>query len=148
QHPKTFILGHFVGASPRGQGLRDLLGRLCEELKQRLKLALPIPPGTAERLSVFLGLLLGVPARARVILVLDGLERLDPDHESHTLHWLPERLRAHVKIIASCQDDPAVRHPIMTAFLGRKSRLLRVEPFSAEEKRQLIRALPRLPARS
>ena len=86
--------------------LRDLLGLLCEEIKARLRLALPIPTGTSERLSVFLGPLLGVPPRSAWWWSWTG-SRLDPEQDAHTLHWLPSR--SHVKIIVSCRDRPATR---------------------------------------
>jgi Domain of unknown function (DUF4062)/NACHT domain len=147
QHPKALVVGHFIGATPRSTSLRELLGRLCEEMKARLKLALPIPAGTAERLSVFLGLLMGVPSRVRLVLVFDGLERLDPDHDAHTLHWLPERLRAHVKIVAACRDDGSP-HPVLSAFGQRNCLRTPMEPLSDEERLQIAQTLPRMPARA
>ncbi len=148
QNPKTIVLSYFVGATPRSTSLREMLGQLCEAIKTRLKLALPIPSGTAERLSVFLGLLLGVPPKHRLLLVLDGLDRLDAEHDAHTLHWLPERLRAHVKIVASCQSDSAQPHPLLTAFQGRKCQTVEVGPLTDEERRQMVRTWPRMPAQS
>ncbi len=148
QHPKALVVSHHVGATPRSRHLRDLLGRLCEEIKNRLKLTIPIPAGTSERLSVFLGLLLGVPPRYRLLLVLDGLERLDPEGEAYTLHWLPERVRAHVKIVVSCQEDSDHPHPVLKAFQARKCLVVPVDALADEERRKMVRCWPEMPARS
>jgi hypothetical protein len=148
QQPNAMVLCHFVGATRGSSTLRDLLGRLCQELKQRLNLSFPVPPGSAERMSFFLSLLLGVPTRVRVVLVLDGLDRLEPEQDAHSLNWLPERLRSHVKIVASCRDDRAAPHPVLSAFLGRKCQLLPLSPLTDDEKRQVIASLPRMPVRA
>jgi len=83
----------------------------------------------------------------RLVLVFDGLEQLDPDHEAHTLHWLPDRLRAHVKIVAACRDDGAP-HPVLSALGQRQCLRIPMEPLADEERLQIVQTLPRMPARS
>ena len=82
-----------------------------------------------------------------MVLVLDGLERLAPDHDAHTLHWLPERLRTHVKIVAACRDD-GTPHPVLSAFAQRPCLRLPMEPLADDERLQIVRALPQVPARA
>src|SRR5262249_1562071 len=86
---------HFVGAGPRSTSLRGLLRRLCSEL-QRLSGTGDELPVEADRLATrFRELLFVAPP---VVLVLDALDQLDPADRAHGLHWLPERLPAHVKV--------------------------------------------------
>jgi hypothetical protein len=161
QHPKAIVLGHFLGATPRSVLLREMLGRLVGELKEALRLNFAIPTGTPERLSLFLGMLDNLKDKHRLVLVLDGLDQLAPDNDTHTLHWLPENLKPHVKLLASCTGQvetlpshsgaagwSAEAHPMLAAFRARGGRLLTVEPLSEDDRRLIIRSTPRLPPRT
>jgi hypothetical protein len=147
-HPEVFVLAHFVGASPRSTSLREMLGRLCGELKRHFGFAGAIPETTAERMTAFLGFVASVPAGTRVVLVLDAVNQLDAADGAHALAWLPERLPPHVKLVASCLDDPGTPHPVLAAFRQRQVQSVPVEPLTDADRREIIRAVPKLTAKT
>jgi tetratricopeptide (TPR) repeat protein len=148
QHPEVFVLAHFVGASPRSTSLREMLGRLCGELKQRFGFGLAIPETTAERMTTFLGFVASVPAQTRVVLVLDAVNQLDAADGAHALAWLSERLPPHVKLLASCLADPRTPHPVLVASRRRQVQAVPVEPLTDADRREIIRAVPKLTAKT
>jgi nephrocystin-3 len=147
RHPEAQVLVHFAGASPRSTALHDLLGRLCAELKQRFGLAGSIPETTAERVPVFRAMLASVPVETRLVLVLDALNQLETGEGAHDLHWLPERVLPHVRVVASCLAGPAAPLPVLAVCQRRGYRSLEVEPLSDAERRQIIREIPKLSAK-
>jgi tetratricopeptide (TPR) repeat protein len=147
-HPEVFVLAHFVGASPRSTSLREMLGRLCGELKRRFSFGLAVPETTAERMTTFLGFLAGVPVETRVVLVLDAVNQLDATDGAHALAWLPDRLPPHVKLVASCLADPGTSHAVLAAFRQRQVQSVPVEPLTDADRREIIRAVPKLTAKT
>jgi tetratricopeptide (TPR) repeat protein len=147
-HPEVFVLAHFVGASPRSTSLREMLGRLCGELKRRFGFGLVVPETTAERITTFLGFLASVPAETRVVLVLDAVNQLDATAGAHALAWLPERLPPHVKLLASCLADPGTPHSVLAAFRQRQVQSVPVEPLTDADRREIIRSVPKLTAKT
>lgn len=43
KNEKTFVLSHFIGASPGSPDIRNTLQRLCDELKLAFDLTDPVP---------------------------------------------------------------------------------------------------------
>src|SRR5262245_49849692 len=113
RHPKDKVVPHFVAAGPRAAALDDLLDRLCRELG-----GVGDDPSapTAERVRPFGGLLASVRPGRRVFLVIDDLDRLDAAGTPHTLHWLPERLPPHVKVVLSSPSGDATPSELRLAL--------------------------------
>lgn len=142
--PDAFVLPHFTGAGARSTSLRDLLRRLGSELRRRFGLE-DEPAEQPDRLAEqFREVLWQVPPATRVVLVLDGLDRLDDADQAHELYWLPGRLPPHVKIVASCAAAARVRQ----AFDRLGARAVALGPLTDRERLVLLHRLPSLSAKT
>ncbi len=148
QHPDVFVLLHFVGASPRSTGLRYLLRRSCESLKNQFTLPDEVPEETARLMVTFRDLLGKVPAERRVLIVIDALNQLDETERAQHLEWLPAKLLPHVKVVVSCISDSGKAEPALEAFRHRPHQRIEVEPLHDTERRAIIREVPSLSAKT
>ncbi|CAM9102993.1 unnamed protein product, partial [Hapterophycus canaliculatus] len=105
---EPFIFCHAVGCTRHGVDVNQLLWRLLADVKQRFDLARNVPD-EAERLSWELPRFLDLAARkGRVIIVIDGLHRLQDKNGGETgLQWLPFQVPGNVRIIVTAtHPDP------------------------------------------
>ena len=130
-----FVITHFVGATERSATPHALVERLLAELDRS---AISWPSGEEEgkeakrdfnsiclRLAHRLGDYAG---EHRVVILLDALNQLS---DGHDLQWLPTRLGASVRVIASCVEDATAKadspeQRVLQAFASRHSAPLRV----------------------
>jgi nephrocystin-3 len=148
QHPDVFVLPHFVGASPRTTSLPAMLCRLTDELQREFNLTLPKANSSEEILRAFIIALTSLPESARVVLVFDALNQLDADTRANTLVWLPEKLPANVRVLCSAATGPQQAPRVLTAFGERDYVAVPLEPLTADERRDIIRAIPKLVAKT
>jgi hypothetical protein len=99
---------HFAGASADSSGvpvmLRWLVGRLsCGTVSRREAPADPIGMSAA-----FAGALAAAAAEGRVILALDGLDRVDRRGQGLDLAWLPDPLPPGVRAVVSAGPGPVL----------------------------------------
>ncbi|HUT92597.1 MAG TPA: AAA family ATPase, partial [Thermoguttaceae bacterium] len=146
--PDVLVIPHFVGASPGSTGLRQMLRRFCLVLKERFGLAEEVPLDVNALVSRFRGSLEGVPADGRVVLVIDALNQLDETDHAQSMWWLPWELPPGVKIIASCIDDPDRTEPVLRALAHRPVERVPIEPLTDPERREIIRQVPSLSAKT
>ena len=147
-HPDILVIPHFVGASPGSTGLRQMLRRFCLVLKDRFGLAEEVPLDVNELVGRFRGALESVPGDARVVLVIDALNQLDETDHAQSMFWLPWELPPGVKIIASCIDDPDRTEPVLQALAHRPLKRVAIEPLTDDERREIIRRVPSLSAKT
>jgi WD40 repeat protein len=144
-HPDTVVLPHFIGASSRSSSLRALLQRLCRALQERFGFPTAVPEETAGLVVAFREFLRGIPTDTRVVLVIDALDQLEGADRAQRLEWLPPRLPAHVKVIVSCVSEPG---PAWEALHARSHRDVVVAPLIDPERREIIRRVPSLSAKT
>ena len=137
-HPDVLVIPHFIGASPRSAGLRDLLRRLCRRLADRFGFGDEVPQEIDRLVNTFRDFLARVPADQRVLLVLDALNQLEEADRARELWWLPRELPPHVKVVASFITDPqspdADADPVAQAFRHRPHHPIRVGPLTDTER--------------
>ncbi|HLW68263.1 MAG TPA: DUF4062 domain-containing protein, partial [Gemmataceae bacterium] len=148
QHQAVFVVPHFVGASPRSTGLRDMLRRLCLNLKQRFTLPDEVPEEAARLIVTFREMLSKVPANERTLLVIDALNQLDETDRAQHLEWLPAKSPAQVKIVVSCISDSGKTEPALEAFRHRQHVRIEVKPLDDVERRGIIHEVPSLSAKT
>ena len=148
EHPDRFVLAHFVGASPRTTALPTMLHRLTQELQRRFALTLPAAGSPDEIIRTFSIALTSLPASARVVLVFDALNQLDADDRAETLVWLPAVLPANVRVLCSAATGPQRAPKVLTAFGERDVVRVPMEPLTRDERRDLVKAVPKLVAKT
>ena len=148
QSPDAFVLAHFVGASPRTTSLPTMLERLTQELKRRFAPILPDARSPDEIISTFQVALTSLPPSAKVILVFDALNQLDADDRAHTLIWLPERLPENVRVLCSATTGPQHAPKVLSAFGDREYVAVPMQPLTLEERRAIVKAVPKLVAKT
>lgn len=147
-HPDTFVLSHFIGASPGSTSLRQTLLRLCAELKQEFAFTDDVPPDTNSLITTFRQFIAQIPADRRVVLLLDALNQLDEGENAHQLYWLPWQFPAHLKLITSCIDDTDREETVLKSFANRKKRHIPVQPLTNDERFEIVRQVPSLSAKA
>ncbi len=148
EHREVLVLPHFVGASPQTTSLVGMLRRLTEELQRRFDLTLPKAETPEEVLRAFAVVLTSLPASARVVLVFDALNQLDADSRAETLVWLPQTLPPNVRVLCSSATGPQQAPRVLSAFGERAHVEERLRPLNDGERRAIIRAVPKLVAKS
>ncbi len=141
--PQDLVHAHHLGCTNDASAVRPMLGRLIDSASQLLlaeqQIAEPlkVPQDWWELVAAVAGTLqmLGrwcVRQGRRWIWVLDGLDRLDADHQK-ALPWLPQNLPAGVQVVAS-----ALACPARDILRDRGYTTLMVEGLGAVEQEQLI----------
>ena len=148
EYPATFVLAHFVGASPRTTSLPGMLDRLAQEIARRYEFKLPAAHSPDEIIRAFHFALDSVRQSARVVLVFDALNQLDADDRAQTLIWLPEHLPRNVRVLCSAATGPQKAPRVLSAFGERDYVAAAIVPLTDDERRQLVRAVPKLVAKS
>lgn len=161
-HQGVLVIPHFIGASPASTGLRQMLHRFCSILQREFHFTetveregqepeivpVEIPPDTNSLSSLFRQFIAQVPDDRRVLFVLDALNQLDETDNSHALNWLPWKLPAHIKLIASCIDDPDRDEAVLEVFRQRDKHKLKIEPLTDAERTAIVQQVPSLSAKT
>eukprot|EP01124_Arcella_intermedia_P006950 TRINITY_DN1421_c0_g1_i1.p1 TRINITY_DN1421_c0_g1~~TRINITY_DN1421_c0_g1_i1.p1 ORF type:complete len:2329 (+),score=518.76 TRINITY_DN1421_c0_g1_i1:65-7051(+) len=133
---KSFVLSHFIGASPGSTDVRKTLYRLCSELKLAYGLDDEIPSDFKELCNIFPKLLEEATFKGKLVIVLDALNQLDEKiHRSHSLDWLPAKLPC--KLIVSTTEGTcltSLQHKYQFAYTE-----LKLGPLEVKERADLVR---------
>lgn len=142
-HPEDELYAHHLGCTNDANAIRPLLGRLIDTASQQLLEAgvisepLAVPEDWWELVARVEGTLqsLGCWCQQngkRWILVLDGLDRLDPEDQK-ALPWLPLRIPKGVHVVAS-----ALACSAKEILDERSYTTLTIQPLAEKEQGQLI----------
>ena len=80
--------------------------------------------------------------------MIDALNQLDETDNAHSMYWLPWELPSHARIIASCIDDPDRTELVLEALSGRSLERVTIESLTDDERREIIRQVPSLSAKT
>jgi hypothetical protein len=96
-----FVFWHAVGCTRQSMDVNNLMRRMMRDLKARFELSRDVPR-TQTRLSWDLPRFLELGSKkGKVIIVIDGLHRLDSSGGDTNLSWLPLEYPPNVRIIVS-----------------------------------------------
>jgi uncharacterized protein DUF4062/NACHT domain-containing protein len=123
------LVPHFTGVSAGSTDLRRMLRRLCHALAPGES----APDDVKELIECFRQLLAG--STQRVVLIFDALNQLDPADSAHYLHWLPQELLPHVRIVAS---TPA--HQTLEILRRRGARVETLSALSEPDAHEIVEA--------
>lgn len=103
--PSLFLLSHHVGSSPDSSDVRKMVHRICSEIARRFRLETVVPEDYKDLRKAFPQILKEAAFQGRIVIIIDGLNQLDPANRALSLDWLPTR--SPVKIILSTiEGDP------------------------------------------
>ena len=148
EHPDVCTIAHFVGASPDTTSLPTMLSRLTAELVRRFELTLPPAESVEAIIQNFTVAITSIPEQERVVLVFDALNQIDADERADTLIWLPESLPENVRILCSAATGPQQTPRVLSAFGEREFVDLPMLPLTEEERREMIRTVPKVVAKT
>jgi hypothetical protein len=96
-----FVFWHAVGCTRQSMDVHNLMRRMMRDLKARFELSRNVPR-TQSRLSWDLPRFLELASKkGKVIIVIDGLHRLDSYNGDTNLSWLPLEFPPNIRIIVS-----------------------------------------------
>lgn len=130
-----FMLTHHVGSSPDSTDVRKMIYRICAELARRFRLETEVPEDYKELRKAFPIILRQAAFQGRVVLIIDGINQLDPANRALSLDWLPTR--SPVKIILSTVEGD-VTHGILRRRRPPPPELPLI-PLDAKERQTLVR---------
>jgi len=103
QHPDTLLIQHYCGSSVQSSDHYAILRRILSELKDALQMQQTIPDDNAELEATFPNWLAMASKEKKIILLLDGLDRIEDNENARELHWLPLKFPSNVRLIVSLQ---------------------------------------------
>ncbi len=107
-HTGDFLFQHYFGATPESASPEGFLRRLLGELKSRFGITDDIPTDSEklrDALSVWLAQTIG---KARIVLVLDGLNQVQGSEPDLHLRFMPRHFPPHVVALTSALPGPAL----------------------------------------
>ena len=133
-HPDDVFFLHFVGGADHSTSWDNIALRMIREISARFKLSLE-PPGRTEDLFCLLPRVLSMAAARgrRIILVLDGLDRMDTAGDKYKLQWLPAQFPPNVRVIISLAPGE-----MLDQLRQRDHKTHAVRPLSATERDEFI----------
>jgi hypothetical protein len=99
--PDELLLEHYLGASSESAGWAPLTVRIMSELKRRLELSREIPEERHQLRPAFAEFLYAAGDKQRVVLIIDGLDKLEDEDNAPDLLWLPSILPTGVRVLLS-----------------------------------------------
>jgi hypothetical protein len=143
-HPKDFIIQHYIGGTAGSASHWRLMSRVMAEIKRSTGDPEDLPTKQQDILKDFPLWLTKARAWAghegvRCILVLDALNQLDEQDHARLLGWLPEHpFGGPLRLIVSTLPGKAGTDAPLTVLQKRHWQELRVQPLSVDERRRMI----------
>ena len=143
-HPKDFIVQHYVGSTADSACHWRLMARVMGEIKRWSGSLDAVPVNRDDMLNSFPLWLTKAKVRAehegmQFILVIDALDRFDDRENARLLGWLPEHpFTGPLRLIVSTQADKPEPNSLPKAIQRRGWHKLRIQPLTLEERRQMI----------
>lgn len=132
-HPGTPLLLHFIGSTPRSSDWAAMLRRLMGEFKRLFTLPEEVPTESDALRQEFPAWLERVASRGRLVLALDGLDRLDDQSGALDLVWLPPAMPSNIRLMAS-----AVPGRAESVAAARRWDTLDLRPLNTNERRTFV----------
>ncbi len=128
---------HFVGRAALSTHYGDIATRLFRELSAQSGVDWDAPPEADAVVRRLPELFERAAAKEQVVLVLDGLDKLEAEDRSDLLHWLPSEFPAGCRVVFTTTPESFER----LLFAEKGYRRLDLEPLSPEERLSHARRL-------
>eukprot|EP00026_Physarum_polycephalum_P000354 Phypoly_transcript_00354.p1 GENE.Phypoly_transcript_00354~~Phypoly_transcript_00354.p1 ORF type:complete len:1644 (+),score=368.57 Phypoly_transcript_00354:104-5035(+) len=107
---EELVIPHFVGCYPTSTNRYEILRKIITTLQKKLHISLPIPV-TDEDLVLDFPLWVTVAGnRAKIVLLLDGIDRLDSSSSEtphQALEWLPHKFHRNFRVVITVSPNAA-----------------------------------------
>jgi nephrocystin-3 len=142
-HPEDLLLYHFVGCSSSSH-YSDLLWRIMTEVKEHMKLGdsekIPDSTNYKEIQQAFPDFMKKAmdnhnPKRRRLVLIIDGLNKLDDRDNTSELLWFPKRFPVQVRVIVTT-TFPNRYYEVLKK---RGNEIVQIEPLPEAERKSFLR---------
>lgn len=150
-NPDSFLIMHFIGASPYSADWASMLRRIMGELKRRFKIQQEIPEKSDDLRSAFANWLSMASAKGRVIIIIDALTQLEDRDGSPDLVWLPQVIPSNIRMIMStlpgrplAEIEKRSWKTMSVALLSEDERSLFIEEYLRQYTKSLNPALLKL----
>ena len=129
----SFVVMHFVAASPASADWAAMVGRVMAELNEHFELGLAIPEEPEALRQGLIDAIYRAAAKGRAVIVLDALNQLEDREGALDLVWLPSVIPDAIRLVVSTLPGPA-----LDALTARSWPTIEVEPLDPAERRELI----------
>lgn len=136
ENPEAQVIFHVVGATPQASSVRGTLARVTSELGREFGGSYQghLAQDLAPIFEIFLRVAASQLAAGRkLVLVVDGLDKLDDGEDTPDLSWLPESIPNNVCFIVSTSPGRT-----WAALRRRGWPSLEIQPLSPQERREVI----------
>lgn len=135
QHPTSFVIPHFIGASSYSSDWASMVRRFIGEIQKRLAIQplRNIPNNAAALIDCFAQYLAMIASRERMVLIIDALDQLEDHNGAPDLTWLPKKIPSNIRIICSTLPGRPLKE-----IQKRDWPLCDLEPLDLADRRQLI----------
>lgn len=136
-----FVFWHVVGCTRQSMDVNNLMRRLMIDLKHRFELSRDVSL-TQARLSWDLPRFLELAAKkGKIIIVIDGLHRLESHEGENGLSWLPLEFPSNIRVVLSATTGPETssrQSHILNELDRRRWQVLRIKPLEQFVCRSII----------
>jgi len=99
--PESLLITHFVGSTEQSSDWGMMLRRILMILGNHFQLPLEIPEARHLLPTFFSSFLESIPKSEKVILIIDGINKINIDNSYSSFSWLPLEFPSNVKLILS-----------------------------------------------
>ena len=137
---RTWTIVRFIGHTSASQDVLQLLSSIYEQLQYLLTgSCTSIPADVSELATAVTNTMAMIPDDVTLVLILDGLDLLVPQHKAHGMSWLPATIRENVKIIVTTAPDmhgilDCLRHQIIRD----ESHIVEIGALSSDECKEML----------
>jgi hypothetical protein len=139
---KIILFYHIVASSAQSFSLKNMLQRLCRCLKRKANLKIELPSTIDALKDTWIHFAIMASKLKPVVIVLDAINQLSPDHAALDLAWIPHSLpNSNVKILCTMIKDDVV-HKRFAKRGGNSPHVVNVLPMEdAASKTELVATL-------
>lgn len=128
------LISHFIGSTSQSSDWVLMLKRIIQEINRLFNLQVEIPDSFDALRTVFTDSLAKAGSSGRLVLVIDGLDKLADYEKALDLIWLPNRFPSNLRLIVSTLPGRT-----LDALSKRGWPTLDVEPLVPNESARLIK---------
>ena len=132
----SLIQDRYIGSTSDSATPASLIRWMLQEIKNKFDyIEQSIPTENKKLMEEWPDWLELASSSSPLLIVLDGLDQLVEDDDSHQLHWLPSSFPKNVRVVVSCVSESEVERVLSS----RGYRGINVDLLSSETTLQLIR---------